>query len=393
MDLPGDSIGISDIKQWRECPRRMNFGMARHTEEGELPESEGPNTAYGSAIHDVVHLIEVEDLTDDQACQTAFDRYGTWLEPDDLDRLKKDIATYHERNYVGVRTVAAEDDLRVPLMVHDGKQIYFRFKLDRLYQRLDDEGAFIHIDYKSSKWPRTAREVHEDKQLWAYNWAIHEMWPECDRLEQIYDQLMHGPEPTRKNDEQRAQIKEWLQRQALAIIKDERVEDDGLPKAKFNNWCAYCPILTSCPVVPRLSHFAQTKLAVMREGVEGLDTGDTLPDPDEIRPYIERFEIAKDGSKALEAYEDEIKKLLRRLPRETREELGYKLSPRRTTQFSSEALRTAHGLLGDDFYSLITLGKTKVEEYPMDDRDREAVLDLGSKVEGGSPAVTKIKKK
>jgi hypothetical protein len=35
--------------------------------------------------------------------------------------------------------------------------IYLRTRIDRLYQRLDNPGVFVHVDYKSSRWPKTQR--------------------------------------------------------------------------------------------------------------------------------------------------------------------------------------------------------------------------------------------
>jgi hypothetical protein len=389
----------------------MAFGMDRHTEEGERPEAEGPNSAYGSAIHKALHLVEADDLTDEQAAQAAFDEYGKWLEPDDVDRMDRDLATYHERDYLGVRTVAAEQDFRVPLMKWpcncvgtemetpgcddcrgSGEiQIYFRFKLDRLYQRIDDPGAFLAIDYKSSKWAKTQKEVNEDTQMWAYNWAIHEIWPECERLEQVYDQLVHGPLYTRKAEAQRKSIKRWLIRQVTTILKNEEVEEDGLPRARFNQWCAYCEILMSCPVVPRLSDFAQTKIKAQREEIDGLDLGDTLVDASDLSRFVNLLKPAGDGKKALEEYERQVKGVLRSLPKTTREELGYRLSERSRDKWEPESMRAALDLLGPIFFQLISLTKGKLEEAELDESDREAVMKMATKAKS-NPALVAIRR-
>src|SRR3954454_20504779 len=204
----GWAVGISDILQWRDCPERFVFGMKRHTE-GAAPESWSPQNAYGSGIHDCIHMVN-KGATHRDAVQAAFARYSNWLEPGDVSRLYEDLRIYEERDMLGVRTVAAERDMRFPLFIHKGQQIYFRFKIDRLYQRLDDETKFILIDYKSSKWAKSKDEVDADLQMWAYNVGVHIIYPECDDLLQIYDQLSYGQEFTRKNPAQREEMKRWL---------------------------------------------------------------------------------------------------------------------------------------------------------------------------------------
>lgn len=377
MQLPKDEIGISDILSWRDCPRRFSLSMKRWTEEGEPPEAESPATAYGSAIHEVFRLIEQDDMDDEAAVQAAFDRWGKWLEPEHLERMRDDLTTYHERDPLGVRLIGAEIDVRVPLLQHEGRTIYFRGQIDRLYQRLDSEGIFIHRDYKSSKWPRTEAEIHADLQMWAYNFLIHEFWPECDTLLQVYDQLRFGELTTRKNDTQRAQIKEWLVKQVTAILNDESYEDDGLLKPSFNEWCPYCPLMESCSVVEQLSEFPRARIAAL----SGIAEEEKL-DPERITSYVERLEDAANARKTLEAYEKSVRALLKELPDDERSELGYTTSQRNNTVWSSDALEAIHALLGPEFYMLAGLGKGRVENYLEGDERLDKVLSLARKEPG-----------
>jgi hypothetical protein len=189
VELPNNSIGITDLLAYHECPRRFSYGMRRHTgiglqSDAETPESGSYATFYGSAIHKIIEEVE-NGATDNDALQAAFDGYAHALDPGDLDMLRQDLATYRARDAGFVKTIANEDEFRVPLGKIDGKQISFRFKLDRLYERLDAPGHFVHVDYKSSRHAKSESEVHEDKQLWAYNFGIHEYWPEVERLVQL----------------------------------------------------------------------------------------------------------------------------------------------------------------------------------------------------------------
>jgi hypothetical protein len=196
VKLPNNEVGISDILQWRDCAARMEFGMRRHTQ-GDPPESWSPANAYGSAVHDAIEQLE-DGATEDEAVQYAFGRYSKWLEPGDVSLLYDDLRLYVERDEIGVRTIVAEQDHRFPLFEYKGETIFFRFRLDRLYQRLDDERMFIGIDYKTSKWAKSQAEVDEDLQMWAYNVGIFEfladVYPEIEdpQLVQVYDQLRYG---------------------------------------------------------------------------------------------------------------------------------------------------------------------------------------------------------
>lgn len=378
MNLPGDSIGITDILGWRECPRRMDFGMIRHTEAGEHPEAATASTAYGTAFHDIVEYVEREDAFDDEAVQYGFDRHARWLEPGDLERLREDLATYRRRDYLGVRTIAVEGEYKVPLLRWEGRTIFFRFKVDRLYQSLLDDGAFISIDYKTSRWPKTDAEVHEDPQQWAYNFGIHEVFPEIRDLTQIYDQLRYGATPTRKSDAQRAAIREWLVRHVIAILKDEDRGPDDLLKPKLNDWCAYCPIAESCTVVERATDFALAKIAALApEHKDGRKIVTTL-DPSRIDAYVAVLDDVGRAKKLLERYESSVKDVLLRMPQHRRESFGYTVREKRIDRFGPQALQRAHERLGNRFYEAAGISKKAIERLD-DEADREFLLGLAVK--------------
>lgn len=405
MELPNDSIGISDILAWRDCGRRMSFSMKRHTEEGEPPEA-AIEHAYGSCIHDVFEGIEKHGLDDDTACQIAFDKWGWALDPEDLATLKEDIATYRERDVIGVSTLANEGEFKVPLMPWDcpscggdGRDedaddglcqrctgtgsitIYFRFRLDRLYQFKANASVFLHIDYKSSKWRKTEDEVHEDLQLWAYNWGIHEFFPECGRLVQRYDQLRYGWVPTEKSEAQREQIAEWLRRQVTSILKDESWQSDGLLEPRFNDWCPWCPIKESCPVIDRLSDYAVSRIqAIAPDRVSIAKLG---VDATGIETYADRLESVQTAKRVLEEYEKTVKAAIRQLPTSERDSLGWALSDRRTDVWDEAAMREVHAILGDDIYKLVGFSKTRLKQLFDDDPRAGEVLNLARKEVSG----------
>ncbi|MDQ1584472.1 MAG: putative RecB family exonuclease [Microbacteriaceae bacterium] len=392
MKLPGNAIGITDLLSYQDCPRRFAFGMRRHDKSpvvhpdtgvefimGDAPEAESPATAYGSAVHDAIELVD-DLLTPQEAVERVFPKYGPWLEPADLDRLIEDLAIYKGRDYTGVRIVAQEDDMRVPLFVHDGEQIYFRFKLDKLYQRLDDDASFIHIDYKTSKWSKSQAEVHNDLQMWAYNFGIHELFPECERLLQTYDQLRFGQVNTRKTEKQRAQMKQWLIAATKAVLEDRRL----LPK--FNQWCPWCEIANDCPIISRLSDYSLSKIAIMApEEQQGRKKVITL-DPDLFTTYAEELPRISLARKTLEKVEKAIRDAIKDLPEDKRNALGFTANERGGgTKFGPEELRAVYELLGDEFWHIIGLTKAQLESYFEDDKDTiNAVLELGTETVGAA---------
>lgn len=381
MDLPNDSIGISDILAWMDCPRRMSFSMKRWTEEGEPPEA-AIQHAYGSAIHDVLHAIEKRGLSDDLATQLAFDKWGWALLPEDLERLKKDIAVYRTREVIGVETVLNEGEVRVPLMERNGRTIYFRGKIDRLYRFKANPGLWLHKDYKSSAWRRTEAEVHNDPQLWAYNWALYEFFPDIERLIQKYDQLNYGEETTEKSRAQRIEIGEWLRRQVTAIMNDESFDPaDGLLEPRFNDWCPWCPIIEDCKVIPQLTDFAQRRIALLSPHV--VSVAKVGLDATGIETYVNQLDSVGTARKTLEVFEKSVKGMVRQLPASERGALGWSVSPRNSDFWDETALRRAHEILGDDFYKAVSLTKKRLDSLFDDDPRADRVRALAERRESG----------
>lgn len=383
MKLPDNSIGISDINAHRECPARMDFQMQRWTQEGEAPEAEGPNTAYGSAVHHAIEYVETEVASNEEAIQSAVSAFGKWLDPADTELLSKDLDTYRQRDqrWAGWRAVAVEGEYRVPMFKHNGEWFYYRFKLDRLYQNVADPTQFAHVDYKSSKWKKTQKEVDEDTQMWSYNFGIFEVFPECASLAQFYDQLRFGIVPTRKSEEQREQIRRWLIHQMKAILEDEDVEPS------FNQWCPWCPLLESCPEPRRTAEFARARIAALAP--EDVDTGNLVLDPDLIETYIAEAEQAGTTIKALERFRESVNAVVRDMPIAKRTYYGYELTGRENDAWTPDALRNAHAILGDDIWSVVKMGKQRVNDILKGDDRRDEVLALAVK-EGQNPSVKKL---
>lgn len=416
MRLPNDSLGISDILSYRECPRRFAFQMRRHVEGSDPPEDVHPDTMYGKAIHDCISWIEDEMIPDDEAIDRAVRAYPKWLDPDDIDRLRKDLETYHERDERGVILVANETEVRIPLLEHryrcdicsgrgrvagtdgpivcidcDGKgvereptTIHFRGRIDRLYKLASNPSIFIHRDYKSSKHRKSASEVHKDLQLWSYNWAIYRQWPECVALTQFYDQLQFGDQPpTRKSAEQRELIEDWLKKQVKAVLNDYSLEPDT------NQWCPWCSILESCTEVRRLGEWAKTRITEIAGPDGKLPEGGVAPG--DLDEYVRDRELLVRTGKMIDVLDKSVMAVIKDLPPARRAELGYeKASGRSKDEFPPRALRSIHEIVGDDFYSLVTVTKTRIGDFVTDKDLKKRILDMASKTAGG---ITVRKKK
>jgi len=364
------SIGISDIIQHRTCPQRFAYGMRRHVElpphiqitpneRDEPPESTNWTNVAGSAAHLAIHEVDVNAVSHDEAISRAMREYGAWLTPEDVAQLREDLTIFETRRPHGVTLVCAEQDMRVPLFIDDGgHQVYFRFKVDVLSRLIASPDVFLHRDYKTSKWRKTDAEVHKDVQLWAYNWGLHEAFPEIRHLLQTYDQLRFGEVPTTKNEAQRAQIKDWL------IEQVKFIQADTVYKPKRNEWCRYCPMVVTCRETYRATKAARAELAITapltREGrkvkvalaVEGDELEalirDELPTLIAVRKHIAHVE-------------EELKRIIGTMPEQERARLGWKVTDRTTKTITTPGLRALHELIGDAFYDLVSLSMTAVE--------------------------------
>lgn len=356
------SVGITDLLAYRDCPRRASYGIRRHVGNGEqdpqsrTPEAGSRAAAYGSCVHDAIAAVE-EGHDDATAAQLAWDRWGHLLQPDDLALLRQDLENFHRRDIPNVRTILSEGEIRVPLTLRDGQLAYFRARIDRLYESLSGRGSFILVDYKSSRWARSEAEVQEDLQLWAYDWAVHEYFAgEIEDLLCIYDQLRYGQIPVRKTDAQRAQMRDWLVAQMSSYFADTDYQEDGLLAPRYNQWCPWCPILESCPIIEQLSDFALARIAGIRAET-----------PDDVARYSELYSTAKGANKVIKRFVDSMNDLVRELPQEDRTDLGFKITERRNTTFPVEALRQLEARLGQErFLELVSLPKTRLDSLDKD---------------------------
>jgi hypothetical protein len=394
MQLPSNEVGISDILAHRECPQRFAFGMRRHVplperfqiepgERDEPPESTTYANAYGSCVHDAIQVVEDTQCSDQQAIDAVWPKWHHWMEPDDQARMERDLQTYRSRSETGYRVLGTELELRIPLFQHDGEWIYFRGRIDVLYQHIQNPGVFLSRDYKSSRWPRSEEEVHKDLQQWSYNLLVHENYPECEHFIQVYDQLRYGAIPTRKSDLQRRQIKAWLIRQVKTILADDTL------KPKINQWCQTCPLMPDCRVTHQATDFWINRLsAVAPEKKEGRKLVVQLTEEiGGMEFYVELLPKAKQAVGQLGRFVEAVEGVLKEMPQDRREEFGYRLGkPSRRDTFTADALSRIHQRVGGDFYHLIGITKKAVNDfYGEDGEEAKEIMALSTPKDSSPP--------
>lgn len=394
MKLPSDSIGISDILDYRECPQRFAFKMRRHTplperfqffpgEKAEPPEAMDENNAYGSCVHDAIAIVEKEAVSDEEAIRRVWPDYQHFLDPTDLELLKHDLELYHQRSHTGYRLIANEMDMKVPLFVHNGVQIYFRFKVDALYQHIQNPGIWLLRDYKSTKWPKSEAEWRKDLQQWAYQWGVIEMYPEIVTLIQEVDQLKAGvvPLPMKPPDELK-KIKAWLIQQVTAILDDETL------KPYQNDWCAYCPIIMDCRVTHLSTDYWKRRLAatapekkVGRKILVELTEGS-----EDFSLYTDMVVPMSKTHKMMERFMSTVKEAVKVMPANERKQYAD-ITTKKATKWNASALKRIHERVGAEFYHLVGLTKTAVEDFYGKDDPTRAEIEQEAEVVDGSTVV------
>lgn len=383
MKLPRNEIGISDIIAYRECAQRMSWGMRRHLtlperfaayegERDEPPESTNWTNAYGSAVHVALAAVEERDASDEEAIEEAWQEYGRYLDPEDLELMRADLEKFRARSQPqGYRVIAVEAEMRIPLFVHNGEQFYFRFKIDALYQHLQNDGLFLSRDYKATKWPRSRKAIEDDIQQWAYNFAVHERYPEVEDLVQQVDQLRAGVIPISKTAAQREQIRQWLIMQVKAILADDAL------RPTQNEWCPWCPLLMECSVTHRSTEYWKRRVAAIApERKVGRKIMVELSDsPDDFQEYVDILPKAKDAVKVLERFISAVQDTLKAMPSDRRREMGYYTAERSRDTFTPEAIREVAEMTGPLFWHLVSLPKSQLESFYGKGKTADPMLD------------------
>ena len=357
MKLPGNSLGISDAKQFEACPMLFHENMKRHTAKSGRQDYEGysPVLAFGNALHEAAEEIVAMDgeIYLDDAVERAWARWGRHVPNEMFEELVEDCKTVIARSQdaKNLELIACEEDHRVAVFVgekdpekqmldEENETYFYRFKIDALYRDKNDPSHFIVRDFKTVRKRRTQSEVDEDIQLTAYDYGVRELYGnQVKKVTIWYDQVKFEPLFTSRDNHDRRLFETWIISQIKQVL--DAPEEAVANTPKLNDHCAWCPLLESCGIVEIINDVHLAKIAA-RSGRIASETS--------MDEYVEVFQEAKQSIKALKEYEKRIGDWLK-------ENNGEYAGKQYTTTFVNRTVwkpRDLYQIFGDKAFDMLT---------------------------------------
>jgi len=375
MKLPNNSVGISDAKQFNECPKLFFHSMRRHTGiEPEIYTGYSHILAYGQALHEGAEYIvrDVDNAYLDDVVDFAWAKWGRHLTPEHHKELREDLKTVLDRSVEAdnLELVACEEDMAVPVYLgrsKDGaldeqKEWYkYRFRIDALYKDKDDPGHFIIRDFKTVRRRKLQSQIDSEKQFTAYDYGVRELYGnEVKKVTIWYDQVKFDPLFTTRSESDRMDFEEWIRSQIIAML--DMPENDVANTPRLNKFCGWCPLLESCEIVPMMSAYALAEVSLLTDRIS--------PDKS-FEDFLGDYYNAKDAMKALKAFTTSVEKTLKDNPGVHGGREWYHI-PVKSTKISA---RAAFEILGEEIFE--TLPDIAVSSLPSELVDgKEAAIDL-----------------
>ena len=371
MRLPNNSLGVSDAKQFMECPKLFYRNMARHLRPEGAPDDSliAQNSevlSYGSAVHDAALIVvKNPDVYLDDAVDAAWAKWAPYLQPEHHAEMREDVKVVIDRTIEAqenLELVCAEEDWKFPVFVgrpqgdamldeEEGEWYYYRFRIDALYRRKDDPTHYIIRDFKTVRRERWQSDIDEDMQFTAYDYGVRQALG--DGVENVtlwYDQLKFGEVFSSRTDSDRMKFEEYIQSTIKAVL--DMPAEEVMDTFKLNQFCGWCPLLTSCGVVDYANDLAAYEIGMMSKA-------DPSKVPD-ITPYIERYELSKKAVKALDEYNTRMSDFLKNNPGRHGETI-YVKSTVNTPKWDA---RDVYGIVGDQLLDNLPLvSKKAISEY------------------------------
>lgn len=326
MKLPRNSLGVSDAKQWADCPKLFFKSMQRHTMVPGTPDPQlvagaSDPLSYGSAMHEAAEaIVRNPDIYLDDAVDIAWKKWSQYLKPEHHAELKEDCAVMIERTREALDTlelVASEEDWQAPIFVgrpgidgdeEEGEWYYYRFRIDALYRKKDDPTHYVIRDFKSVRRQRFQTDVDEDIQFTGYDYGVRAMLGEgVEKVTIWYDSTKFKEIFSSRDEHDRQKFEEWIESTIKAILATPT--EEVMDTFKLNDWCSWCPLLETCGVVNYANDLALAEIALNRgENPSKVSKAVDLP------KYIKDYERSKQAIKALEEYNSRIGEFLKSNP-------------------------------------------------------------------------------
>lgn len=387
MKLPENALGISDAKQFQDCPKLFHRNMLRHIRAEGAPDDSlitqnSEILSYGSCVHDAALLVVQDpDIYIDDAVDAAWAKWSPYLQPRHHAELREDVGVIIERTKEteeNLELVCAEEDWKVPVFVGredgaldevKGEWYYYRFRIDALYRRKDDPTHYVIRDFKTTRRQRFQSDIDDDIQFTAYDYGVREALGEgVSQVTIWYDQIKHGEIFSSRDECDRIRFQEYIESTIKAVLDMpvERVIDTF----KLNEWCGWCPLLETCQVVDYANDLVKFELSQM--------SGNDFATIKDVEPYVERYKLSKQAVKTLEEYNSRIGEFLKNNPGDYAG-VSYSTS---VVQMPKWKLSDLYEILGEKAIDLAgTISKSAIKDYLNNEAYMEALMAV--RVQGG----------
>ena len=344
----------------RGCPRLYRAKYVDRT----VPRQVTYPLAYGTFVHQVLYLIEGDGLTPQEAIEASF---GPGDDPAMLTEIRADLDRYLSRGATPsdvYATIGTEVELDAVLFhLADGTPLMFRGIIDRLMVDPEDPGTVHVVDYKTNRFPPSTADVEGDMQLKSYAWLVLRNLGELgishtsprvvvhlDAIKWGEIEVTYGPDV----------LDDW-HTWACAVVRG--IVDDEDAEPVINPGCGYCPIRWDCP--------AYTSLPATAAGLAG-----ALPGIDDLEARVAWRDAASKVRLLLEKAVAEIDAGLAAQALTSGEfTVGESTWSARERWSDLWDLSALHGLLGDRFYRVVNVVKSRVAEECRDDPSLAAQAD------------------
>jgi hypothetical protein len=384
MKLPGNSLGVSDAKQFHDCPKLFYRNMARHVRPEGAPDEQlianhSEILAYGSCVHDAaLVVVQTPDVYLDDAVDAAWAKWAPYLQPHHHAELREDVKVIIDRTQEALdnlELVCAEEDWKVPVFVgrqegeaaldeDEGEWYFFRFRIDALYRRKDDPTHYVIRDFKTTRRQKFQSDIDDDMQFTAYDYGVREALG--DGVENVtiwYDQIKHGEIFSSRDEHDRIRFQEYIESTIKAVL--DMPAEQVMDTFKLNQWCGWCPLLDNCAVVDYANDLAKFEISMMSNA--------DLATVEDIAPYIERYERAKQAGKVLEEFTSRMSDFLKSNPGNYG---GTSYFPS-TVQMPKWTARDLYEIVGDSVIDKLPLvSKAAIKEYLDDPNFSEALMAI-----------------
>lgn len=321
MRLPDNSLGISDALQFHRCPRLFTHNIRRFSEGEEPIYAAGQLSmplAYGNAVHEgALAIVRNPEIYLDDALDLAWAEWSHALAPEHHAELKRDLQTILDRTQEApnLKLVAAEQDMKVPIyrgaadpdeQMGDEEAVWYhyRFKIDALYEDMDEPGHYVIRDFKSYRRKKWQSDIDEDDQFTAYSYGVKRMFGEAVQRVTVWcDQVKHegGEIFTTRTETEELAFEEFMRSQIRAVLHTPYEELANRPR--LNEFCSWCPILETCSVLDYATDFGLARI--------GDRAKELVPDAASLADFHDTYKEAKLAIKALEAFKDRFEEAIK----------------------------------------------------------------------------------